>query len=433
MQSSGMLEGTASKKTRHNYYYIRGIGKGSFGEANLVRDGDGQLLAMKKIDFSKLDRTQQKEAINEVRILSSLNNPYIVRYRESFEDNGMLAIVMDYAEGGDLAHRISRQCNKRELFAEGRIIRWFTEIFLGLKYLHFKRILHRDVKPCNVFLTKQDDLCLGDFGLSVVLSNKDGVEDIKDKGYVGTPCYLSPEVFADKLYSFASDIWALGCVLHEMAALRAPFEAENFNSLAKKVIRDPAPILPSRFSEDLRQISRDLLYWDYHKRPSVAELARKPMIRSEVRKILIESADENTPSNARMLPEHCQSASTLTMSDVNRSRSNIEATQSKTHAGKRRASSVAARSSSLGRVGSSALISSMGALENTSPKHFVKDDVFDCDLKSLRDMNNCQKQRAQKRALFVPGCTPVFSRCAARTSRMSRCRNSAVLVLQGVH
>merc|ERR1719456_1832319 len=101
------------------------------------------------IDITKLDKEQQGDAVNEVKVLSSLKHPYIVRYHESFVENGTLSIVMD--------------------FAEGQILRWFTQIGLGLKYLHNRHILHRDLKPQNIFLTKQDDLRLGDFGIAKVL------------------------------------------------------------------------------------------------------------------------------------------------------------------------------------------------------------------------------------------------------------------------
>jgi len=423
MQSSFRSQGTTLKKLGHDYKLIRAIGKGSFGEANLVRDGDGQLCVMKTIDITKLDREQQEDAINEVRVLSSLKHPYIVRYHESFIDNGRLAIVMDYAEGGDLANRISRQRNKNELFAEGQLIRWFTQILLGLKYLHARHILHRDLKPHNIFLTKQNDSRLGDFGISKVLGSKDNMEDFKDESHMGTPYYFSPEICTDKLYSFASDTWALGCVLYEMAALRVPFEAQNIKNLTKKITRDPAPVLPSAFSEELRQICQALLDRDYSKRPSVAEVARRPMIQSEVRVMLLDSPEYTPPSSAQSFSEHRQISSAPTISDFGRRQSDVEA-KPFIHADKRRSPSAPGRQSALSRVGSNALISSTGAVKPAWPERPAKECALGFDAaKNLLNINSCAKKNAH--------CTPALSRCGA--TRGPRTNRRAVPVWQGIH
>jgi len=134
------------------------IGRGSFGEATLVQDRDGNRFVMKTVDVGGLGSEQQKDAVNEVKVLSSLKHPYIVRYHESFINDGTLAIVMDYAEGGDLAKRISHNSRVRESFDETQITRWLTQIVLGMKHLHHRQIIHRDMKPQNLFLTKKGRL-----------------------------------------------------------------------------------------------------------------------------------------------------------------------------------------------------------------------------------------------------------------------------------
>jgi NIMA (never in mitosis gene a)-related kinase len=247
---------------------------------------------MKTIDITKLAKQEQQEAVNEVKVLSSLKHPYIVQYHESFIENGTLAIVMDYAEGGDLSKRIAHHRSRRDLFAEGQIIRWFTQIALGLKYLHKRHILHRDLKPQNIFLTKRDDLRLGDFGISVV-----GSTSVKEETTIGTPYYLSPEICHEKLYSFASDIWALGCILYELAALHVPFEATNIPGLIRKITSGKLPSLPPAFSADLRQLIHDILCQDYNRRPSVIDILQRSMIQSEMRQMLLDAptkADSST-------------------------------------------------------------------------------------------------------------------------------------------
>jgi NIMA (never in mitosis gene a)-related kinase len=237
---------------------------------------------MKRIDITNLDKKQQADAVNEVQVLSCLKHPYIVRYHESFLENGELAIVMDYAEGGDLARRIRCHHVKRQLFPESQILRWFTQVVLGLKYLHKKQIVHRDLKPQNIFLTKQDDLRLGDFGISKI----SGESSLKEEKTIGTPHYFSPEICGEKLYSFASDMWALGCILYEMVALQVPFDAQNILGLVFKITGGPPPALPQLFSTDLRQLCDQLLGHDYDRRPSAAEILKRPLIQAEVLKML---------------------------------------------------------------------------------------------------------------------------------------------------
>jgi NIMA (never in mitosis gene a)-related kinase len=390
---------------------------------------------MKTIDLNKLDREQQTEAANEVKVLSSLKHPYIVRYHESFLENGTLAIVMDYAEGGDLANRIKRQSQKQELFAEGQVIRWFTQVALGLKYLHARQILHRDLKPQNLFLTKQEDLRLGDFGISKAMKK----DALKDDSYMGTPYYFSPEICQEKLYSFASDVWAMGCILYEMAALRVPFEAPNIPTLSQKLKRHHAPNLPPVFSAEMNKLCQDILQRDYNHRPSAAELVQRPMMQAEMKKMLAETP--NTP------PASAPASDQQIGHQQSRRRSNLElkipqAFEAPTPPASGRLAPFAAsemrRSPSapsrlvphgdtILRSASTALIKETGAMKPAWPEKNPKDGMFGHDdTKSLLaggNLNNhCVRLNSQ------------FSRCGAtrglgRTNR----RRPAVPVWQGIH
>ena len=105
------------------------------------------------------------------------------------------------------------------MISEATIWKIFIEMVKALRALHYRNILHRDLKSQNIFVTKKGIVQLGDFGIARVLSNTRS----KAKTVVGTPYYLSPEIIKSESYSFKSDIWSLGIVLHEMAALEAPF------------------------------------------------------------------------------------------------------------------------------------------------------------------------------------------------------------------
>jgi len=266
------------------YAKIKDIGQGSYGKAVLVQDRDGKQYVMKIIDMSRMDSKHRKEAANEVKVLSSLKHPYIISYRESFIENHKLAIVMDYADGGDLHDRIHRTRKAGKAFEQKKIARWFTEATLALKHMHDKHVLHRDLKSQNLFLTSQDRLRIGDFGISKVLESNAAFA----RTTIGTPYYLSPEICMEKPYSFASDIWALGCILHEMAALRVPFDAGSLQSLIQKITRGPTPVIPSTYHEDLRQLCCDLLHREQERRPTAAEILQRTLIQSEIRRMLHE-------------------------------------------------------------------------------------------------------------------------------------------------
>jgi NIMA (never in mitosis gene a)-related kinase len=277
--------------SRHGYQIIETIGRGSYGEATLVKDREGKKCVMKTIDISKLDSGQQKDAGNEVKVLASLAHPYVVRYQESFVDNGTLAIVMDFAEGGDLEKRINRQSQLKQQFSEPVIHRWLAQMALGLKYLHKLCIIHRDLKPQNIFLTKKGDCRIGDFGISKMLGSKSAVKEQT----IGTPYYLSPEICRDGLYSFASDIWALGVIVFQLASLRVPFEAQNVATLVKKITSGSRPQMPQSYSSELRQLVSCLLCHNHETRASAADIVQTPIIRVEMHRMLHEKHPESVP------------------------------------------------------------------------------------------------------------------------------------------
>ncbi|EPQ04319.1 Serine/threonine-protein kinase Nek1 [Myotis brandtii] len=203
------------KITMEKYARLQKIGEGSFGKAILVKSTeDGKQYVIKEINISRMSNKEREESRREVAVLANMKHPNIVQYRESFEENGSLYIVMDYCEGGDLFKRINAQ--KGILFQEDQILDWFVQICLALKHVHDRKILHRDIKSQNIFLTKDGTIQLGDFGIARVLNST--VELART--CIGTPYYLSPEICENKPYNNKSDIWALGCVLYELCTLK---------------------------------------------------------------------------------------------------------------------------------------------------------------------------------------------------------------------
>ncbi|XP_074849142.1 serine/threonine-protein kinase Nek1 isoform X3 [Carettochelys insculpta] len=263
------------------YIKVQKIGEGSFGKAVLVKSKEnGRQYVIKEINISKMSNKEREESRREVAVLANMKHPNIVLYRESFEENGCLYIVMDYCEGGDLFRRINAQ--KGILFSEDQIMDWFVQICLALKHVHDRKILHRDIKSQNIFLTKDGTIQLGDFGIARVLNST--VELART--CIGTPYYLSPEICQNKPYNNKSDIWALGCVLYEMCTLKHAFEAGNMKNLVLKIISGSFPPVSLHYSYDLRNLLSQLFKRNPRDRPSVNSILEKIFIAKRVEKFL---------------------------------------------------------------------------------------------------------------------------------------------------
>lgn len=143
----------------------------------------------------------------------------------------------------------------------------------GLKSLHDKKILHRDLKCANVFVTADKKYKLGDLNVSKVLKKDFACTQ------TGTPYYASPEVWKDQPYGVKSDMWSLGCVLYQMAALRPPFTAHDLSGLYKKVCAGVFERIPYNYSNDLQTVISSLLKLDPKKRPDVDELLQNPAVK----------------------------------------------------------------------------------------------------------------------------------------------------------
>jgi hypothetical protein len=166
--------------------------------------------------------------------------------------------------------------------SEEQIAGYIAQMAMALEYLHEKGILHRDLKPSNLFLRRRGDLVVGDFGLSKVLDCTVACA----KTLVGTPYYLSPEVIQDKPYFWPSDIWSVGCIVFEMAALRVPFDGSNLSQLAQKICFGALPEVPPRYSTALRELCFDLMSREPQERPAASAVLTRPYIQEKAAKVL---------------------------------------------------------------------------------------------------------------------------------------------------
>jgi len=138
---------------------------------------------------------------------------------------------MEFADGGDLYQKILENQQLNSIIPEREIWQMVGQMISGLKALHDKNILHRDLKCANIFLNRDGTVKLGDLNVSKV-AKYGGLLFTQ----TGTPYYASPEVWKDQPYDNKSDIWSLGCMIYEMVCLQPPFKAPNMDMLYKKVL-----------------------------------------------------------------------------------------------------------------------------------------------------------------------------------------------------
>lgn len=242
-----------------------------------------------------MNQKEKTQLIAEFRILKSLVHPNIVQYyhHEHMPEEHAVHLYMEYCGGGDLAGIIQTCKETGEYVPESMVWAVFTQLTLALYRCHYNSdppppgelfnsndnynppqpatvILHRDIKPDNVFLDQNNSVKLGDFGLAKILDQ----DHFMANTYVGTPYYMSPEVLLDRPFTPQSDIWSLGCVIYELCSKHPPFQAKTHLQLSQKIREGVYPPLPSVYSATLSKTIAACLNMNYLQRPTTSTLLR---------------------------------------------------------------------------------------------------------------------------------------------------------------
>ena len=239
-----------------DFEILKQLGKGAFGSVHLVRrKKDLKTYAMKRIRMTTLSEKEKETALNEIRILASLNHKNIIGYKEAFfdEESQTLNIIMEYANDGDLSSKIKYNLKNGLIFRENIIWSYIIQLLEGINYLHENKIIHRDLKSANLFLMKDGTLKIGDLNVSKIA--KMGIAFTQ----AGTPYYASPEVWLDKSYDNKSDIWSIGCIIYELCMLKTPFRGTSMKNLCLNIQKGYYEDICNFYSDDLRKIIQKML------------------------------------------------------------------------------------------------------------------------------------------------------------------------------
>ena len=266
----------------------------------MLKKSNNNIYVIKRISLVGMSQEQIEKAKLESKILSSINSPYIVKYYESFLENDILNIVMEYCDGGDLNEFIIKNEQTHILLKENVIWNIFLKILIGLSHLHKLKILHRDLKPLNIFLIKNKnlDIKIGDFGVAKILKENNFANTL-----IGTPYYISPELCEELPYNEKSDIWALGCILYELCTYKHPFNAKYQASLVMKILENKPKPIHKYYSDDLQKLINLILDKNYKTRPSCEDILKLPFVIEQLKKnglydkIKINNNQINKPKN----------------------------------------------------------------------------------------------------------------------------------------
>ncbi len=244
----------------------------------MIRKSDNKVYALKRVKINKMSKKEISDALNEIRFLASIRHKNIVGFLEAFLENNEteLCIVMEYCGCGDLAQKVERYKRRRQYIDEDVIWRYLIQCVKALENLHGKGICHRDIKVANSFLSEDGSVKIGDMNVSKRMN----------KGHlhtqIGTPYYMSPEIWNNRAYDASSDIWSLGCMIYELCALKPPFTGNSFPELKRAVIAGRFTPIPRKFSDALRSVIASMLRVSSRERPTAARLLKTPEMQAKL-------------------------------------------------------------------------------------------------------------------------------------------------------
>ena len=250
------------------YYKGRLLGKGGFAKCyEFTCSENKKIFAAKVVAKSGLVKSRAKQKlISEIKIHKSLHHPQIVAFEHYFEDTENVYILLEMCHNQTLNELLKR----RKRLTEIEVQCYIVQLIKALKYLHSHRVIHRDLKLGNLFLTDKMELKVGDFGLATKLD----FEGERKRTVCGTPNYIAPEILDGKTgHSYEVDIWSLGVIIYTLIIGKPPFETRDVKTTYKR-IKMNAYSFPETaiISEAAKNLISQILVTDPSKRPTLDQI-----------------------------------------------------------------------------------------------------------------------------------------------------------------
>ena len=265
-ESPSVQKGEESEIKRNDFTFEKKLGEGAFGEVwKVIHKASKKVYAMKQVLKEKVSR-MLPQFKREVYIMYNLNHPHIIKILNHFEDEKSFYLLMEFADGGNLYHRLHRQ----RQFIEVEAAQYFREVVLAVEYLHLHvpAIIHRDIKPENILLDSQGRVKLTDFGWS---NYESGSNEAPRKTVCGTLEYLPPEMIEEKAHDTTVDIWCLGVLLYEMLVGFTPFKSQTQKNMLFNISKNK-PKFPLSFPPLAKDLIIRMLAKDSKERLKITEV-----------------------------------------------------------------------------------------------------------------------------------------------------------------